>query len=312
MKGFGTVVTGTLISGTIRREDEMEVFPRRQKVRVRGVQVHGKSADAAAAGQRTALNLAGASTEDLSRGMMLAPVSTFETTRRADVRLTLLASAPRPLKNRSRVHFHCNTMETVAEITLHNVKELPPGSEAFARVKLPAPALLLPGDRFILRQFSPVITVGGGTVLDAAPIQRQPELADFLQVLSEGGREQILERRIQRRSRAGISLARLITETGWTRESIQAALANAISKKQMHLAGDTFVEGAALSALKTHLQASIAEFHKKNSLAPGIAKEALREQAKASAEVFAAALDQMARERMLEISGDLVHLPGRA
>src|ERR1700741_464072 len=105
MKGFGTVVTGTLISGTIRREDELEVFPSGRRVRVRGVQVHGQSADIAVAGQRTALNLAGASTEDLSRGMMLAPAATFESSRRADVQLTLLASAPRPLKNRSRVHF---------------------------------------------------------------------------------------------------------------------------------------------------------------------------------------------------------------
>src|SRR5438270_1021836 len=119
MKGFGTVVTGTLISGTIRREDEMEVFPTGRRVRVRGVQVHGKSADEAVAGQRTALNLAGASTEDLARGMTLAPAETFSTTRRADVRLNLLGSAPRMLKDRSRVHFHCNTMETVAELRIH-------------------------------------------------------------------------------------------------------------------------------------------------------------------------------------------------
>src|ERR1035437_7860971 len=104
MKRFGRVVTGTLVAGTIRREEEMEVFPTGRKVRVRGVQVHGQASDAAVAGQRTALNLAGASTEDLSRGMTLAPAATFATTRRVDVRLRLLSSAPRPLKYRSRVH----------------------------------------------------------------------------------------------------------------------------------------------------------------------------------------------------------------
>jgi selenocysteine-specific elongation factor len=311
MKGFGTVVTGTLISGTVRREDELEVFPPGKTVRVRGVQVHGKTADAAVAGQRTALNLAGASTEDLSRGMMLAPVSTFEATRRADVRMTLLSSAPRSLKNRARVHFHSNTMETVAEITLHSGKELAPGSEAFARLKLPVTALLLPGDRFILRQFSPVVTIGGGTVLDSAPISRQPKVADFLQALSEGDRAQILERRIQRRSRAGISLARLMAETGWTRESIQSTLAPAISKKQIHRIGDICIDGESFSALKTEVRSHVSEFHKKNSLAPGMAKEELREQLKASAEVFAAALEQLACERMVEISGDLVRLPGQ-
>lgn len=311
MKGFGTVVTGTLISGTIRREDELEVFPTGKRVRVRGVQVHGKTADAAIAGQRTALNLAGASTEDLSRGMMLAPVSTFEATRRADVKVTLLASGPRTLKNRARVHFHSNTMETVAEIALHAAKELAPGDEAFARLRLPAPALLLPGDRFILRQFSPVITIGGGAVLDAAPIPRQADLVDFLQILSQGDRAVILERRIQRRSRAGISLAQLVAESGWTRESIQTSLAPAIRKKLVDRIGDALIDDAALSVLKANLLSAISDFHKKNSLAPGMAKEELREQAKASAEVFAAALDELAHDRMLEIAGDLVRLPGQ-
>src|SRR5260370_15749663 len=112
MKGFGTVVTGTLVAGRIRREDEMEVFPSGRRVRVRGLQVHGQDAEAATAGQRTALNLAGASTEDLSRGMTLAPPGTFEATRRADVRLRLLSSGPRPLKRRTRAQFHSHTMET--------------------------------------------------------------------------------------------------------------------------------------------------------------------------------------------------------
>src|ERR1700680_942189 len=191
MKGFGTVVTGTLLSGTIHREEEMEVFPSGRKVRVRGVQVHGQTAEAAVAGQRTALNLAGASTEDLSRGMTVAPPAIFSATRRVDARLRLLSSAPHPLKNRSRVHFHANTMEMIAEIGLHGTKQLSPGSEAYARLKLPDPALLLPGDRFIIRQFSPVVTIGGGVVLDPAPIPRMPGLESFLQILAGGNPDTI-------------------------------------------------------------------------------------------------------------------------
>ena len=172
MKGFGTVVTGTLVAGTIHREQELEVFPGGRRVRVRGVQVHGSTADSALAGQRTALNLAGASTEDLARGMTLAPPATFESTQRADVLLRLLSLAPRHLKNRSRVHFHSHTMEAVAEIVLPDAQPVLPGSEAFARIRLPQAELLLPGDRFIIRQFSPVVTIGGGVVLDAAPASR--------------------------------------------------------------------------------------------------------------------------------------------
>ena len=253
MKGFGTVVTGTLVAGTIRREDEMDVFPAGRRVRVRGVQVHGQPAEAAIAGQRTALNLAGASTENLSRGMTLAPPATFETTRRVDVRLRLLPSAPRPLKDRTRVHFHSYTMETVAEIVLLQGKELNPtpsassepalslpkeqafaktakvghpqllpGQEAFARLKLPEAALLLPGDRFILRQFSPVVTIGGGIVLDAAPIPRMPEHTKFLEALAGGNAEAILRARISRRHHEGISMSRLVAETGWAKNVIES------------------------------------------------------------------------------------------
>jgi selenocysteine-specific elongation factor len=310
MKGFGTVVTGTLISGTVHREEELEVFPTGRRVRVRGVQVHGQAADAAVAGQRTALNLAGASTEDLSRGMTLAPVTTFAATRRVDVRLSLLASAPRPLKSRTRVHLHSNTMETVAEIALHAVKQVAPGAQAFARLKLPESALLLPGDRFIIRQFSPVITIGGGVVLDSAPIPRMLGHDSFLQTLAGGDAEPILIARIARRGHAGISMSRLIAETGWTNNSVEARLAHGVKERQVLRIGDLFVHGPAISGLQQFIVSSVEAFHKKNSLVGGIAREALREQVKASPEVFAAALDLLSREKRIESVGDLVRLPG--
>jgi selenocysteine-specific elongation factor len=310
MKGFGTVVTGTLISGTVHREEELEVFPSGRRVRVRGVQVHGQAADAAVAGQRTALNLAGASTEDLSRGMTLAPVATFAATRRVDVRLSLLSSAPRPLKSRTRVHFHSNTMETVAEIALHAVKQVAPGSQAFARLKLPESALLLPGDRFIIRQFSPVITIGGGVVLDPAPIPRMPGHESFLQILAAGDAESILIARIARRGHGGISMSRLIAETRWTNNAVEARLAHAVKEMQVLRIADLFVHGAAISGLQQFILSTVEGFHQKNSLVGGIAREALREQVKASSEVFAAALDLLSREKRIESVGDLVRLPG--
>src|SRR5437588_9484230 len=159
MKGFGTVVTGTLISGTIRREEELEVFPTGRRVRVRGVQVHGKTAEQATAGQRTALNVAGAAKEGLARGMTLSPPDTFRPTTRIDVSLTLLPSA-KLLKDRARVHFHAYASETIAEVRLHGEKQIAPGQTAYAQLRLENPALLLPADRFIVRQFSPVITIG--------------------------------------------------------------------------------------------------------------------------------------------------------
>jgi selenocysteine-specific elongation factor len=325
MKGFGTVVTGTLVAGTIRREDELEAFPTGRHVRVRGVQVHGQTAEATVAGQRTALNLVGASTEDLSRGMTLGPPATFEATRRADVRLRLLPSAPRALKDRARVHFHSYTMETVAEVVLLEPKELGstfpenarlrhaqllPGQEAFARLKLPEAALLLPGDRFIIRQFSPVVTIGGGVVLDAAPILRMREHSDLLQILAGGNTEAILRARIARRHHEGISMPRLIAETGLTKNVIETHLAQAVKTDVVVRAGDLFLHLPALEALKLNIVCTAGDFHKTNPLVGGISKEELREQVGASPEVFEAVAAMLVQDKELELVGDLVRLPG--
>jgi selenocysteine-specific elongation factor len=311
MKGFGTVVTGTLVAGTIRREDELEVFPAGRRVRVRGAQVHGRSADRAVAGQRTALNLVGVNTEDLSRGMTLAPPATFETTRRADVQLRLLPSAPHALKNRARVHFHSYTMETVAEIVLDRVKQIAPGDEAFARLKLPEAALLLPEDRFIIRQFSPVVTIGGGVVLDAAPILRTPERKEFLNILASGNAEKILEARIARRQHQGISISKLVAETGWAKSVIEAKLQSALKSGRLVKAGELFLHSPALESLKAQAASVVGEFHKKNPLVGGISKEELRAQLNATPEVFEAVAGMLGSEKKLEVIGDLVRLPGR-
>jgi selenocysteine-specific elongation factor len=313
MKGFGTVVTGTLVAGTIRREDELEVFPTGKRVRVRGVQVHGESAEAAVAGQRTALNLAGASLEDLSRGMTLAPPGTFETTRRADVRLHLLPSAPHPLKDRARVHFHSYTMETVAEVVLteHARAPLKPGEEAFARLKLPESALLLPGDQFIIRQFSPVVTIGGGVVLDAAPLPRGRGDAGFLKKLAGGDGQAILEARIARRQQEGATVSRLVAETGWTANAIASHLAQAVNAGTVVRAGSRLLDSSAMDQLKSGIVATAASFHRKNPLVGGISKEELRVQVKASPEVFEAVAARLMQEKKIEIDGELMRMPGQ-
>ena len=192
MKGFGTVVTGTLVSGTVHKEQEVEVHPTGKRLRVRGVQVHGHPAEEAIAGQRTALNLAGVETTELARGMMLTPPEMFHPVARLGVQLDLLPSA-KPLRQYARVHLHAFAAEAIARVTLLETKQLLPGESGFARLKLDRPLLLFPGDRFILRQYSPVITIGGGRVLDAGdpPIriardQSLPFLADHRQRQSQG------------------------------------------------------------------------------------------------------------------------------
>jgi len=309
MKGFGAVVTGTLISGAIRKEDELEVFPAGKRVRVRGIQVHGDAAEQAVAGQRTALNLAGVTTQELARGMVLAPPSTFRPASRMDASLTLLPSA-RPLKDRARVHLHAYTFETIATVVLFGQKQISPGETALAQLRLAEPTLLLPGDRFIVRQFSPVVTIGGGIVLDASPIPRMPGLEAFLKTLASSDAQSILRARVARRGHAGISLAQLTAETGLPRQLIETHLRTP-AQADVSRAGDLFVHVPALERLKLSISETVAGFHKKNPLVAGIGKEELREQVAASTGVFEAALDKLVREKKLEAAGEFVHVSGR-
>jgi len=309
MRGFGTVVTGTLISGSIRKEEELEVFPRGQRVRVRGLQVHGQPADHTLAGQRTALNLASVTRSDLSRGMILAPLETFRPTSRVDVKLSLLSSV-KPLKDRARVHLHAYTSETIATVVLYGKKLLPPGEDAFAQLRLAESTLLLPGDRFIIRQFSPLVTIGGGVVLDAMPLPRQPPQEAFLKVMGSGDAQTILRVRIARRQHEGLSLSQLIAETGWTKQVIETHLAQPIRQGHVLRLGDLVVHTPAIEGLKLFITSAVADFHKTHPLVRGIGKEELREQVQASTTIFTAVIDLLVHENKLEIDGDLVHLPG--
>jgi selenocysteine-specific elongation factor len=309
MKGFGTVVTGTLLAGTIREEEELEVFPSGKRVRVRGVQVHGSSAEAAVAGQRTALNLAGLSTEDLARGMTLATADTFRSTSRVDALLSLLPSA-KPLKDGARVHFHAYTTETIAEARLYGTKQLKPGDEAYAQLRFAEPMLLLPGDRFIVRQFSPVVTIGGGVVLDASPMSRKQRAEDaiaFLRIMREGSPEELLAARVAQRGAIGLRLDDIPGEMNIRREEATklAAMAGLV------WCNPVFVAPAAFAEVKTDVLHALKKFQDANPLVAGMSKEELRDRINLGPEVFYSVLGKLAEEKKLEVAGELVHLPGR-
>ena len=319
MKGFGTVVTGTLIAGTVKKEEELEVFPSGRRIRVRGVQVHGKAADQAIAGQRTALNLAGVNVEDLARGMTLAPPGLPHTTRRLDVSLSVLPSA-RVLKDRARVHLHAYTSETIAEVVLFSTKELKPGESGFAQLRLAEPVLLLPGDRFILRQFSPVVTIGGGVVIDANPLARQTKQAsqsiESLKLLAEGSHEQILAARISRRGADGLRLTDALAETGWPPSLVASTATALVSPKaapelRALRLNEFLISQAVATQVSEALLAALKKFHDANPLVAGISKEQLREKLRLRPEIFTGLLDLLTKEKKLEVAGEQVRLPGR-
>jgi len=317
MKGFGTVVTGTLISGTMIVEDEVELYPARKRLRVRGLHSGGKQIEGAVAGQRTAVNLAGIEHEEITRGMVLAPAGLFEATQRVDVRVTLLGSAP-PLKNRARVHFHQGTAEAIAEVILLNdAGELAPGGSAFAQLRLDKPLLLLPGDRFILRRFSPVVTIGGGTVLDAhAPRHKRKDagIALFLNVMEHGTREEILGAMVEAAPH-GMTLPEIVARTGWIESETRAAAEKLAAAKRVRMLGGApmvVAPAQAVTASAAAIRKAMETFHRANPLLPGIPKQELRARAgRARVEMFEAALGDLVAARALVVSGDLVGQAGR-
>ena len=312
MKGFGTVVTGTLVAGSIAREQELEIFPGGQRVRVRGVQVHGAQADKAVAGERTALNLASVATEELARGMMLAAPDTLRATSRVDVSLTLLPSAG-PLKDRARVHLHAYSSEGIAEVGLYNARQVKPGETAWAQLRLSHPALLLPGDRFILRQFSPVVTMGGGVVIENTPprrISNRETYSGLLRALGESDRSSSLTARIRAQGARGLSMTEVVERTGWRGSEITALLPQMPDIVRM---GDSLVDRLAAEVTRKSLITAVEVFHRQNPLVAGIRKEELRGRfPEVQPPVFEQIFQESLREKKLELAGESVRLPGRS
>src|SRR6266849_4099369 len=316
VKGFGTVITGTLLSGQIAVSEELELLPAKIKLRVRGLQTGGKSVDRAEAGQRTAVNLASIEHTAIQRGMLLATPGRFQPTRRMDVRLDLLPSAPK-LKHRAPVHVHLGTSETVGEIFLYQSTELAPGLSALAQIKLQTELVAVRGDRFILRQFSPVITIGGGSVLD--PLARRPARKDvnraaFLQVLDSGTPAEMI-RALAERSVLGVSASEIIARTGWLRGEVQSAattLANAKAIRIVSADPLLLFSESRFAEICARLLARIDRFHKENPLSPGILREDLRASLgrRVPQEAFRTALDDLARQNKLLLQGELIKKPG--
>jgi selenocysteine-specific elongation factor len=317
LKGFGTVVTGTLASGTIRTEDELELYPTGAKVRVRGLHSGGEAIATASAGQRTAVNLTGIALEEIERGMELAPAGAFDATTRIDARITLLPSA-KPLKSRTRVHFHVGAAERVAEVVLLGAPPtMQPGETRFAQFRLDAPVLALPRDRFILRRLSPVTTIGGGIVLDAKPARHKRDGADaipLLETIERGDKTEILNALLHSASRE-FSMRDLVARTGWTIGDItRAAIALTTANKARLLSENpwTIASAACLAELGARLVAATDAFHKAHPLSRGIPRQDLRAKCgKPSAQLFDFVLHDLKAAGALAATADEVHRANR-
>ena len=314
MKGFGSVVTGTMVSGSLGIDSEVEILPDQRRVRVRGIEVHDRQAERAVAGQRTAINLAGVDASSLHRGMVLAAAGKFQPSLRIDCSLDLLPSA-RPLKYGARVHFHTGAAEIEGRVYfLDRRAVLKPGESAYTQVRFQDPLVVLRGDRFIVRQFSPVVTIGGGVVLDnLAPRHRNSEdWLSKLEALETGQPNEILEALI-RGEPYGLSSAEIISRTAWLDEeyehSVRALEQQGVAVK-VHDSPTWLVHRDPFRAALNQVSVFLGLFHKENPLLPGAPKEALRSTEFASAPAFFidALLARLVRDKKVAIDAEPVRL----
>lgn len=319
MKGFGAVAAGTLVSGRIRKDDEVELLPARKPARVRGIQVHGAGTDEARAGQRTALNLQRVDLADIERGMVIGPPGLFTPSSTFDTDLELLASAEHPLPARKRIRFHTGTTELIGHVVLLGQNTLEPGGSAFARVRLERPTLALPGDRFIIRQYSPMVTLGGGEILDSQPPRARrsdASIPERLGVLKGGTLDEKVSLLVTESGTAGLDEGAIAGRLGLEAQAARATLerlvqqgqASIISPAPLLVAARTVFDRAAMAA-----EAAVRAHHVAEPLLPGIGREDLRTRVfgQASPAFFRAVLEHLVAARRVTIDHEVVGAFGR-
>ena len=301
MKGFGTVVTGTLMSGTMHIGQTLHLEPGGRTVRVRGLQSHGLPQQSVEPGSRVAANLSGIDANEIHRGQTLVSPKTLSPVDTIDAEVHLLQGAP-ALKHRANIHFHAFTSETMASIFLYGYEAVQPGTVRLMRIKLAEPIVLVPGDRFVLRQPSPAGTIGGGRVLDTHPEARQRKAATvaWLDQLTTACPAQQISLRVARRKTMGIALDALSAETGLTVDAIRGYAGPALQcgellavSENLLLSRENFLTAA--SAIMTFLGAGIA-----------VKSSVLRSRTALGPEVFDYVLSSQVREKKFRLCGEMV------
>ncbi len=311
ISGFGTVVTGTLISGTISTGDSLEILPAGVTARVREAQVHDQQVSQVFAGQRVALNLAGINREQVPRGSVVGTPGLFRATQRIDVQMQLLGSAPWPLKFRDPVHFHLGTGRSVARVVLLDREEMEPGDQALVQLTLDQSMLVHRGDRFIIRSYSPMHTIGGGVVVDAEPQKHKrfrPEVTQRLNELVSGDLGFWLQKLDE------LQLARLKElekQTGTGRDQLLKGLEKLRDQGRVELLAEQWVSTERLRSWKQQLPEIVNDYQSRHPLRHGIPRATLQTQIcdKLAPKGFEVLLQWAFNEKILVPRRDLLATP---
>lgn len=316
MKGFGTIITGTLLSGTISTDQEIGILPKGIKTRVRGIQSHNQAVQRSVAGQRTAVNLQGVEKDQLARGDIIVASGYFIPTKTLDANLKLLEQAPRGLKTGSRIRFYNTTQEAVGRITILGRNEAGPGQEVFVQFRLEQPVIVQHGDRFILRFYSPMETLGGGMVLN--PHSRRHKQASMqeslknLEALEKDAPENRLALIIAGKGLAGMEENEIIGSFAGDKQDIAAALASLGQKKTVLRVDTLYVHASHLAVLERKTLNLIMQYHKDNPLKPGMDKEELKSalRLRLSPKVLTLIVEGLLKKKQLESEGPKLKVPG--
>jgi len=318
MKGFGVVVTGTLVSGEIAAGDELELLPIGRRVRARGVQVHGALVSRAQSGQRTAVNLAGVEVSEIERGMTLAPTGRLLPTQIIDVELNVLPTAPRAIRTRARVRVHLGSAEVLARIrVLNNRGEIAPGESGFAQLRFETPVVALHDERFIIRSYSPAETIAGGLVLDPqATKHRGREMAkthERLRSLRDSERPGKLAVFVAASGDQGLRASEIAARTGWSDEVVMQVAKQALQATNGEAATIRDADGVLVSTenferLSRTTIDEVKRHHEREPLARGLARETLRERhfTHAAPEIFRAVIARLEKDGDLVAEKDIV------
>jgi len=282
MKGFGTVITGTLTSGKIRIGETVMVYPSRLTSKVRGIQVHNQGVEEAVAGMRTAINFQGLEKEAVNRGDVLGSPHALKPSYMVDVAFHYLKSNPRPMKSRTRVRFHAGTSEILGNIILLDREEIAPGEEALVQLRLDSPVAVVRDDRYVIRSYSPVRTIGGGQVLNPIPAKHKRFRKDTLEglaALTAAEPEKILEHHLKTAGYAGVRFADLKIMTNQTDKELETTLQKQLSAKeviQIDKEHRSYIHRDNFADLQQEMTSRLQAFHDAHPLKAGMSKEELK------------------------------------
>ncbi|MBW2706211.1 MAG: selenocysteine-specific translation elongation factor [Deltaproteobacteria bacterium] len=316
MKGFGTVITGTLVSGKISVGETIMVYPTGITSKVRGIQVHNLSAETAEAGQRTAINFQGLDKAAVKRGEVLSTPDALIASYMVDISFHYLASSKKPLKNRTLVRFHTGTSEVMGYLILLEQEELPPGQTVVAQLRLDSPVAIVKDDRFVIRSYSPVRTIGGGQVLNPIPQKHKrlkQDVIDGLQHLTDEDPEAIISQQIQQAGYGGVSFSHLKIMTNLTDKQLDTALQHLLSKKtitQTDKQNRIYLHQVTFDKLIQKTTEHLAKYHADNPLKAGMPKEELKSKFPqlSDPKVFNLILNQMIKSDQISQEENTVRL----